>query len=744
MENGHDIVVEGAGGPVLTLLAGTVIKQRGHTFWRVGQYNPGALSASSVTFTSAQDDTVGDALGDGATGVGHGQWQQILFYDQTIDGSSGLANCLIRYGGYGADQAVFIQDAEPTISNCMFYRNHNSHFRVHFETSTLSVTGCTFRDHDAAAVYLHPGAVEAVVKPAAGNTFVQNGSDAYNVIKVHDGVITESTTWPVPPTGFTYLMENGHDIVVEGAGGPVLNLLPGTVIKQRGHTFWRVGQYNPGALSADSVTFTSAQDDTVGDALGDGATGVSHGQWQHILFYDQTIDGSSGLTNCLIRYGGYGTDQAVFIQDAEPTISNCLFDRNHNSHLRIHFETSTLSVTDCTFRNHDVAVVHLHPGAVAAVMDPLAGNTFRVNGSGAYNVIKVQDGVVTESTTWPVPPTEFTYLMENGHDIVVEGAGEPVLTLLPGTVIKQRGSTFWRIGRYNPGGLSADSVTFTSAFDDTVGDALGDGSTSGAAGQWQTIMFYASTVTESSGLRFCEIQYGGGNGQQMVYVQGTPIEFRGCIFESSATAGLYIDGSSPGDPVVYKCLFSSNRYGLRSGNNGRPKWRIERSCFVNNTDYGVLVDAITDGLGPIAAINCWWGDASGPGGVGPGSGDAVSDHVTYDPWAVTAICYPLGTGIEDIAQMPTNIEVPPPYPNPFNPSVNIPFGLPSASIVKIRIYNVNGELVKAVMNEPVSEGFHKAVWNGYDDNGIKVSSGIYFCRFETSGFNKTRKLILLK
>ena len=66
--------------------------------------------------------------------------------------------------------------------------------------------------------------------------------------------------------------------------------------------------------------------------------------------------------------------------------------------------------------------------------------------------------------------------IEQDADIAIEGGSGPVLTLLPTTVIKQYGGQFgttWSIGNTQPGGLHADSVTFTSAYDDIIGDALG-------------------------------------------------------------------------------------------------------------------------------------------------------------------------------------------------------------------------------------------------------------------------------
>ena len=83
-------------------------------------------------------------------------------------------------------------------------------------------------------------------------------------------------------------------------------------------------------------------------------------------------------------------------------------------------------------------------------------------------------------------------------------------------------------------------------------------------------------------------------------------------------------------------------------------------------------------------------------------------------------------------------------PNPFNPDTKIAYGLPAATKVSIRIYNVMGQLVKSLVDEYQPAGTYEAIWNGTNDSGEKVASGIYFYRFETADFQKTVKMTMLK
>lgn len=100
--------------------------------------------------------------------------------------------------------------------------------------------------------------------------------------------------------------------------------------------------------------------------------------------------------------------------------------------------------------------------------------------------------------------------------------------------------------------------------------------------------------------------------------------------------------------------------------------------------------------------------------------------------------------------MPNAFELSQNYPNPFNPTTTIKFTLPlpkdgGASLpASLRIYNVLGELVRTLVDEPLSAGIHHKVWDGKDDQGNPVASGIYFYRLRAGDFQDTKKMVLLK
>jgi len=85
------------------------------------------------------------------------------------------------------------------------------------------------------------------------------------------------------------------------------------------------------------------------------------------------------------------------------------------------------------------------------------------------------------------------------------------------------------------------------------------------------------------------------------------------------------------------------------------------------------------------------------------------------------------------------------FPNPFNPTTTIRFELPHPAQVSLKIYNIQGKLVRVLLVEQYrAAGFYNIVWNGKDDFGLEVSSGIFFIRVDGRGFSKTKKTTLIK
>jgi hypothetical protein len=84
------------------------------------------------------------------------------------------------------------------------------------------------------------------------------------------------------------------------------------------------------------------------------------------------------------------------------------------------------------------------------------------------------------------------------------------------------------------------------------------------------------------------------------------------------------------------------------------------------------------------------------------------------------------------------------YPNPFNPETRIDFELPQSCRVELSVYNLLGRRVRILADGDYSAGSHTVTWDGSDDSGSAVSSGVYFYRLTASGISETRKMLLMK
>ena len=95
-------------------------------------------------------------------------------------------------------------------------------------------------------------------------------------------------------------------------------------------------------------------------------------------------------------------------------------------------------------------------------------------------------------------------------------------------------------------------------------------------------------------------------------------------------------------------------------------------------------------------------------------------------------------------QVPIRFTLQQSYPNPFNPSATILYSLENQVYVRLSIYNLLGQRVRALVDGRERAGNHVAVWDGTDDSGKRVASGIYFYRLEAGSFVSTKKMVMIK
>jgi hypothetical protein len=100
--------------------------------------------------------------------------------------------------------------------------------------------------------------------------------------------------------------------------------------------------------------------------------------------------------------------------------------------------------------------------------------------------------------------------------------------------------------------------------------------------------------------------------------------------------------------------------------------------------------------------------------------------------------------ITDTGKLPKVNSLAQNFPNPFNPSTTIKFDLKDKGFVTLKVYNVAGELVRTLVNGMKDAGAYTIPWNGMNDRGGAVASGIYFYKMETKDFSQTKKMVMLR
>jgi hypothetical protein len=99
---------------------------------------------------------------------------------------------------------------------------------------------------------------------------------------------------------------------------------------------------------------------------------------------------------------------------------------------------------------------------------------------------------------------------------------------------------------------------------------------------------------------------------------------------------------------------------------------------------------------------------------------------------------------EDIDQLPKQFSLSQNYPNPFNQSTKIEFAMVNSGFISLEIYDILGRKVRALVSENLSAGYKSVLWDGKDNSGKEVASGIYFYQLKVENFSEARKLVLLK
>jgi len=135
-----------------------------------------------------------------------------------------------------------------------------------------------------------------------------------------------------------------------------------------------------------------------------------------------------------------------------------------------------------------------------------------------------------------------------------------------------------------------------------------------------------------------------------------------------------------------------------------------------------------------------------------GCGYLVSDMTGHGLWGVVSNPtwvegFPLQiSGLDDLGVIANHspLELSPGCPNPFNPHTVLEYRLPQSANTRIQVFNIMGQKVRELVNGTETAGVHRVVWDGSDDAGISLASGVYLIRMRVGTEERVRKVMLMK
>ncbi len=328
-------------------------------------------------------------------------------------------------------------------------------------------------------------------------------------------------------------------------------------------------------------------------------------------------------------------------------------------------------------------------------------------------------GNITQNTTWR-GPVYFGGDVTIDSGVTVTAAPGTKFFVFPNNDVERTGgdTTKTRLiikGTFNCSGTLTDSIIFTLA------------STSPANGDWGGLFF------ETSGggtLEFVRISY-ADTAIRAKSGSGT-VTARNCTFNKFKSIAVYSQRSSVnlGKTTISPPDCGKNNILMKSASSNAK-------AVTNAASSGTLY-----------ASGNWWDTTSVPsswfsGNVnkdwvfsGPATPDSCPNDFNNGPSQ--------GGGDPKVAVVPLKFELSQNYPNPFNPTTTIRYSILNAAKVELKIYNMLGQMVKTLVNQDQSPGFYEVPWDGTDQFGRNVSSGIYFYQIKAGDFVEKKKMQLIK
>ena len=232
-----------------------------------------------------------------------------------------------------------------------------------------------------------------------------------------------------------------------------------------------------------------------------------------------------------------------------------------------------------------------------------------------------------------------------------------------------------------------------------------------------------------------------GYNQGGIYLKNSDAIVDTSDFSSNNQFGLYAENGA--SPFVRYCQFYSLHTGVKAATGSRPDLGDSASSSWGNssfdsslTHYVNFSNSLYAGAETLWAQYNWWGTTN------PSSIKFVTDSrykvIMWNPYRNSQ------PKIESLFALPNEFCLSQNYPNPFNPTTTIAFVLDRPGNTVVSIYNLLGQQVKTLISEYLSPGQYQIIWDGRNNSGVPVSSGVYFYTLQSGDRFDSKKMLLIR
>lgn len=524
-----------------------------------------------------------------------GQWGGIEF--AVTSAATQLSYCTVEYGGSGTNNAdVRVASSTPTFDHCTFRTSDGYGMFITGAGVRPVLTTNAFDSNGG-----HPLHFEILSVPATitGNAFTNNGKQA---IELLGGSLVADTA--LQSLGVRYEVTSSITVNAAITGTVTLTLAPGVTLAfaaafelQLGASATQLGVLVAQGTSGQPIVFTSSN------------AAPAAGQWGGIDMVGTSA--ATVLSNCVVEYAGSGTnDSAIRIASSRPTIESSTIRFSDGRGINTLGSAPILrgnTIQSCatigvflgtgiagapggaTFENNTVTSCGARPLHLEFTNYPasLSGNTYTSNGIQA-----VELGGGSLDTSYTLVNEGLPYDVLSQLVVNLSNSGFVTWTIAPGNVLRFASSVGLEVGD------SATERGILVARGTTASPIVFTGATA-TPGFWDGITFVGTTA--DSILEHCTIEYGGAQAanSNVAFTHSNP-SMRWCRVRQSDGFGISLSGAF--QPLVHACEITNNVLGGVTGTSGGDM-----------------------------RLN-WWGDASGPSGSGPGSGQSISAGPAFEPW----------------------------------------------------------------------------------------------------------------